>query len=466
MREVPVCATALEPYRRALGRERAERMCRTLETLASGLGSARIWNINSTAAGGGVAELLSTLAPVARAVGLDVRWLVIDGDAEFFAIAKRLCLRLYGIRGDDGALDGAAREHFLRTTAVNTGQLGDRILPGDVVIIHDPQPAGLIEAVRQAGATVIWRCHIGSDQQNQHTAEGWSFLRPWVEQADATVFSTPGHVPAWAPRPSVIQPSIDPCGPRNMPLSPQAAAAVLGGTGILAGSNVGPVTVPTKACGTVVRQRATVIREGPPPSPLTPMVVQVSRWDRLKDMTGVMRAFARAGGAGYLTLAGPQADGVADDPEAAEILDACRREWADLPAEHRRRIQLVCLPMSDITQNAVMVNALQRHAAVVVQKSLAEGFGLTVTEAMWKARPLLASAVGGIKDQVTAGEHGLLLADPCDLAAAADGIRRLLADRGLAARLGASARRRAADQFLLDRHLLEGARLIEDITGR
>jgi trehalose synthase len=196
-----------------------------------------------------------------------------------------------------------------------------------------------------------------------------------------------------------------------------------------------------------------------------PMVVQLSRWDRLKDMTGVLEAFVAADVPdSYLTLAGPEVDQVADDPEAAAQFEECRRAWSRLAPAERARVQLLCLPMADSRENAVVVNALQRHATVVLQKSLAEGFGLTATEAMWKGPPVLASATGGLREQITDGESGLLVDDPTDIETVAAGIRRLLGDPQLAAALGAGARARVGQRFLSDRHLLAWAELIENIA--
>jgi trehalose synthase len=184
----------------------------------------------------------------------------------------------------------------------------------------------------------------------------------------------------------------------------------------------------------------------------------VSRWDRLKDMGGVMAGFVRAvdedGSAeAHLVLAGPEVTGVSDDPEGAEVLAECREQWRHLPQQLRRRVHLASLPMDDSDENAIVVNALQRHAAVVVQKSLVEGFGLTVTEPMWKGRAVVASRVGGIQDQITHEKDGLLLDDPSDVDAFATLLRRVLADEGLAARLGAAAHARVLGDFLGDRHL-------------
>jgi trehalose synthase len=196
--------------------------------------------------------------------------------------------------------------------------------------------------------------------------------------------------------------------------------------------------------------------------------VQISRWDRMKDMAGVMSGFVqhvdRSLGA-HLILCGPAVAGVADDPEGAEVLDECVGLWRDLPHATRSRVHLACIPMSDPDENAAVVNALQRHASVVVQKSLAEGFGLTVAEAMWKERPVVASAVGGIVDQIEDGTHGLLVDDPRDLRAFGVAVESLLRDSAEAARLAQNARRRVIDQFLGDRHLEQYGALFEQLAG-
>jgi trehalose synthase len=194
----------------------------------------------------------------------------------------------------------------------------------------------------------------------------------------------------------------------------------------------------------------------------------VSRWDRLKDMAGVLTGFSRAlahlPDDVHLLLVGPEASGVSDDPEGAQVLAECRELQRVLDPSQRERIHLVELPMDDVDENAHIVNALQRHASVIVQKSLVEGFGLTVTEAMWKARPIVASAIGGIQDQITDGEQGLLLQDPRDLTSFAAAVIRLVNDAEESARLGKAAQQRVQDRFLGNRHLEQYVDLFETLA--
>jgi trehalose synthase len=253
-------------------------------------------------------------------------------------------------------------------------------------------------------------------------------------------------------------------------MSPRNVRLALGYVGLLAGSE-GPPPVPfSRRDGSPGRisHRVDLVQLGPAVPPDAPLVLQASRWDSMKDMAGVMEGFAEhvdpSLGA-HLILAGPTVMGVTDDPEAAEILDDCTARWRALPHSVRSRIHLACVPMHDPDEAAAIVNALQRQASVVVQKSLAEGFGLTVAEAMWKQRAVVGSAVGGICDQIVDGEHGLLIDDPGDLAAFGAAVDRLLRDPHEAERLGRNARRRAIEEFLGDRHLAQYARVFEKLPS-
>ena len=301
-------------------------------------------------------------------------------------------------------------------------ELLGRIRPGDVALLHDPQTAGLAEPLARAGARVVWRCHIGVDWENDATRAGWDFLRPHLTSAEGYVFSRREYVPAWLPdeKVSIIPPSIDPFSPKNQDLDAATVRAILATLGVLDGAAPQVPARFVRRDGDIdtVTRSAVITGEGRP-GPDDPVLLQVSRWDRLKDMTGVMRGFADhvvPGGDGYLMLAGPAVTEVADDPEGAAVYGECLLQWHDLPPAARARILLVTLPLDDIDENAAMVNALQRHATVIAQKSLAEGFGLTVSEGMWKGRPVIGSAVGGIIDQIADGT-GILLPDPADLKA-------------------------------------------------
>jgi trehalose synthase len=428
-----------------------------------------VWNVSSTAAGGGVAEMLHRFVRYAKGAGVDCRWVVIDGTPDFFAVTKRLHNRLHGEPGDDGALGDAERDVMRGVTESNAEPLFRRLKPADVVVVHDPQPVGLVPALHERGITVIWRCHVGTETTNECTDQAWNFLRPWVEKADAVVFSRAAYVPAWVPddRSRVIPPAIDPLSAKNQPLEDDNVLAILGRAGILDHGGTGTSFVDEKDRRRDVEIEADVLRKGAPLSPDIPLLVQVSRWDRLKDMNGVLRAFVD-GAVGvdtgaHLLLVGPDVAGVTDDPEGKQILQECTELWENLPAETRTTASLVSLPMADLEQNAAVVNALQRHAAVVAQKSLREGFGLTVSEAMWKGTPVVGSAVGGIQDQVREGVDGLLIADPHDLGAFGAAARALLDDSARARRMGEAAHERVRDNFLADRDLGQWIALFVDL---
>jgi trehalose synthase len=196
-----------------------------------------------------------------------------------------------------------------------------------------------------------------------------------------------------------------------------------------------------------------------------PLVTQVSRWDRLKDPRGVMRCFVEnvEDDEAHLLLAGPSVAAVSDDPEGAEVLAEVEGYRNELDPVVRRRVHLATLPMDDVQENAAIVNAIQRRSDIVVQKSLAEGFGLTVAEAMWKARPVVATKAGGIQDQIVDGESGVLLDDPLDLETAGDALGQLLGDPDYRTELGEAARRRVEDQFLGTRSLIQYAQLLGDL---
>jgi len=476
VREIAVVPVALDRLGTLLPPERAERLASSAARARSELGDRTVWHVNSTASGGGVAELLHTLLAYGNGAGVVNRWLVLDADRDFFTITKRLHNLLHGQPGDGGPLAGAEREHYRAVLADNAATLKARVSPRDIVVLHDPQTAGLVRDARTY-SRVVWRCHVGRDTRNESTDIGWEFLRDFIADADAFVFSRAAYAPEWLDpaRVWVIPPSIDPFSAKNVGLAPAVARSMLARAGILdhalegdsAGRGVqrdGAEGLPSGRLGT---EAASLI--GAPLSAGDRFVLQVSRWDTLKDMAGVMTAFGLLVGEGlddvHLVLAGPQTSGVSDDPEQAQVLAECERLWHELPARTRDRIHLATLPMRDVQENALIVNALQRLAAVVVQKSLVEGFGLTVTEAMWKGRPVVASRVGGIQDQITHGVDGLLIDDPYDLPALAETLRTVLVDAPMGERLGRAARARVMDEYVGDRHLERYADLLVTLVA-
>ncbi len=474
VREVKLDSEPLDRLEELLAPDRGERLRQTAAWGQELLSGRTLWHVNATATGGGVAEMLQALLSYTLDAGVDSRWLVLQGAPEFFTVTKRIHNLLHGVPGDGGDLGGVERELYERVLARDTDNLLDTVKPNDVVVLHDPQTAGMVPALRRAGVTVIWRCHVGKDDSNECTDRAWGFLRPYIEHADGLIFSRHAYVPAWADDELVriIPPSIDPYSAKNVDMTPADVAAVLTRTGLVDAhdGHGGSFRYQRRSGGTgEVREFEGLIHGDQVVPDDARVVLQVSRWDRLKDMEGVLRAFADHLGEmpedAHLMLVGPDVSGVSDDPEGAEVFAACQSIWAEQDGETRARIHLCSLPMDDVDENARIVNALQRHAAVVVQKSIVEGFGLTVTEPMWKGRPVVATRVGGIQDQIEDGECGLLLDDPHDLDAFAWLLARLLTDPEGAERLGAAARERVRDRYLGDHALVRYADLLRSLLG-
>jgi trehalose synthase len=424
-----------------------------------------VWHISSTLRGGGVAEMLRALLPYVRGAGVDTRWVVLRERAEFFELTKRLHNNLHGDRGDGGPLGADERDLYERTLAASARHLSPLLQEGDVVFLHDPQTVGLVPAVKEAGARVVWRCHIGADHADEFARRAWGFLTPYASAADACVFSRRAYL--WETldeeRAWVMAPCIDPFSPKNQDLERATVEDIVRMIGL---AGPAPSLAPTfvRADGTPARveRRAAVIQETPLPDEAV-VVAQLSRWDRLKDHIGLLRCFQRHLSTDermHLLLAGPWTAAVADDPEGDAVWRSVGRAWRDLPAEDRHRMHLVSLPMDDLDENAAMVNALQRRADIVVQKSLAEGFGLTVAEAMWKRRPVIGTRVGGIQDQIEHEVSGLLIDDPHDLEALAQAIRFLADSPERAGEIGEQARRRVFERFLAANRLVEYVELI------
>jgi trehalose synthase len=466
---VPVGALNLERFESVLPPGDYERFLRTVQRGREAFDGRVVWNVNSTAQGGGVAEMLVSLLAYARGAGIDTRWVVIGGNEEFFVLTKRIHNFLHGASGDGGCLDDDARRVFDDVTERNAAEFRELVKPEDVVIIHDPQPAGLIPAIRDIGCPTIWRCHVGLDQPHPLARQAWEFLIPYVRDADGYVFSRAAF--AWEgldKEVTIIPPSIDAFSPKNQELDREQMLSILTAVGLNERSDDSAAAPPTfthldGSPGRVDRRAQRWERRQLRASDR--VVVQVSRWDALKDPIGVIRGFAAHVAPvvpdAHLVYAGPAVESVTDDPEGGQVLAQAIAEYEAMPEDVAERVHLVALPMDDVEENAAIVNALQRRADVVVQKSLAEGFGLTVAEAMWKARPVVASRIGGIQDQIVHNETGILLDDPLDLAAYGAAVCSLLDDPARAEVLGREAKESVRHGFLGTRTLTQAIELYE-----
>ncbi len=399
LHDVEVVPLATERFAAVLDPGAYAELLETRERAGALLAGRTVWCVSSTETGGGVAEMLRSLLAYTRGAGVDSRWCVVRAPAAFFVDTKQIHNWLHGAPLGDGHPGAALRDRYASVTAAAGALLARRVRAADVVILHDPQTLGMARALAETGARVVWRVHIGVDRPNAAVRAAWDLLRPHLAFVDACVFSRERFV--WSGlegRPvAIVPPSIDVFSAKNQELDAASVAAILQAAGIVAdgGGAPGAFLREDGAPGRVVR-RARMVQDAPLRLDHR-VVTQVSRWDRLKDPVGVLVGFAAhvgETGDAHLLLVGPDVEGVRDDPEGAAALAEVTAAWRGLPAAARARIHVASLPMADAEENGAIVNAIQRHAAVVVQKSLAEGFGLTVTEAAWKGRPIVASGVG------------------------------------------------------------------------
>ena len=463
VRQVRDESSPLERLALLLEPDRAERLRAYAESARRVLGDRTVWTVNAAASGDDVAELLFGLLADGPSSVIDTRSVVLDGDPAFSRIAKRMHNFLRGSVGDAGRLDDPERQHYEAVLATNLARMAEQVRPGDLVLLHDAPTAGLAPGLRDLGAQVIWLSHMATGMANRVTETGWSFLRPYVEAADAVIFPRAGCAPRWLNpyRTFAIPPSLDPLGPKNCDLTSEQVEATLRAAGIIAG-NFGDrfrdFTRRDGSPGRVRRHSGVTMSDELLPAGER-YVLQLGRWDRLEDAAGVLAGFASTLSSMpndvHLVLAGPRPELVSDDPESAHVAQECVGAWQQLPAYALRRIHICWLPTDDPDEYAHIVNALQRHADLVVNKSVAEGFGLTVAESMWKGRAVLASRVGGIPDQIVDCESGVLLDDPLDLESFGAAVSTLMRDPGLCRRLGIAARETVRDRYLGDRPLVQ-----------
>jgi trehalose synthase len=385
----------INDYRAIVGDDEVDELC----ILADRLKGKSVQNINSTAVGGGVAEILSRMIPLLRDLGVDASWDVIKGDERFFAITKKIHNALHGLGVDISQSD---LDYFQEVNRQNC-ELMD--LFGDIVFIHDPQPIGLVARREHRESKWIWRCHIDISDPQEATM---NFLRDYINKYDAAVFSAPifGRSDL-SIKQILISPSIDPLSEKNRALPPETIDSIV--------------------------DRYDLDRD-------RPIVTQISRFDYLKDPMGVIEVYKKVKTHidCQLVLAG---GGATDDPEGPRILDQIKSV-----AEMDPDIHVIYLPPS----SDIEINALQRASTVILQKSLREGFGLTVSEALWKAKPVIASAVGGIPLQIAHKHSGILT---CSVAGTAHYLKELLSDPEYAIKLGENGREHVKNNFLITRHI-------------
>lgn len=390
----------LEAYAAVAGRDAIFQ----LEQLTKPLRGMKVVHVNSTKVGGGVAEILEKLVPLSNELGLDARWEVIRGNQEFYQCTKTMH---NGLQGLAAPLTQSLLAAYEETNRDNAEQLRPLLEEADIVFIHDPQPAPLLQFCPGRRGRWVWRCHIDASRPYRPI---WRYLRQQVAAYDASVFSLPDFAQALPHPEYIIPPSIDPLSEKNIDLPMQEIEEV--------------------------RQRFQL-------DPERPLLVQVSRFDRFKDPVGVIEAhrLARKFAPGLqLVLVGGSAD---DDPEGDAVLKEVRTAAGD-----DQNIKVLELP-PDAHRT---INALQRAADIVIQKSTREGFGLTVTEGMWKGKPVIGGDTGGIRLQVVNYHTGFLVNTP---EGAALRIRYLLSRRDLMAEMGEKGHRFVRENFLLTRHLRE-----------
>ncbi len=398
----PFKLTTVEDYEPLIGAESVERLLKKIEALRD----LHLVNINSTYYGGGVAELLSSLTLLMNASGIRTGWRVIEGRPDFFSVTKKMHNAL---QGADIQLTDLKLKIYEEVVFENAARLH---LDHDIVIVHDPQPLPLIQHFRKKSPWV-WRCHVDMSQPHPDV---WDYLAPLVERYDAVVLSLPEYAQKLGTPQRFIMPAINPFSTTNKHL-----------TDAEIDERLQHYNIPTDL----------------------PLVVQVSRFDKWKDPQGVIDAFniARRQVDCTLVLVGNVAT---DDPEGQDV-------FASLCRCASERIRILSV------QDSALVNALQRRAAVVLQKSIREGFGLTVTEAMWKGAAVIGGNVGGIKYQIKNGVNGFLVNNVEEAAAR---IVELLKDKGLRERLGNNARDSVRHNFLMTRLMEDWLDLIGAFEAR
>ncbi|WP_458189924.1 glycosyltransferase [Haladaptatus sp. NG-WS-4] len=410
-------------------RESVRRMREAVTDDVDSLDGRTVWMVNSTASGGGVAEMLPKLVGIARSLGVDAEWAVIEADdPTFFEFTKEIHNLLHGT--GDPEIAAKDRDVYERISRSVADSLAELLAPEDLLVVHDPQPlaAGAM-ATEVVDIPAVWRCHIGSEKQTPQSRTAWKFLEPWIDHYEHTVFSLPAYVPSFLEeRSTIIPPAIDPYSAKNQRLKPQQIASVLANAALVDTDH------PTEPFDQQARRLQTdgTFAKATEPADIgllfRPVVCQISRWDALKGFVPLLQGFARLKREARseptsrseahrrriddarLVLAGPDPSSVDDDPEGRAALEAIEEAWHDLDPAIRADVAVVVMP-EDQHESALVINALQRSATIVAQNSIREGFGLTVTESMWKRAVMVGADTGGIGAQIRDGRDGRLIPD-------------------------------------------------------
>ena len=398
----------------------------------------RLVHVNATAVGGGVAELLAGLTRAQLKVGFNAGWAVISGTDDFYAVTKYLHHLLHEQAAPDRLVEPATAITYRRTLASQSDWFANALGPQDVVVLHDVQTLGLAPAVARTGALVVWHCHVGTEKTDRSGRDAFAtvFARE-LDAVDTVVTTLLGSVPSGIDPSDVVVscPAVDPSAPKNAPMTSAEVAEVLDGLGLTVGGR-------TSADAHV--EQETLLPSG------ARVVAQVSRWDPLKDMVGAVRLISHLPDDVHLVLVGTEPAEIPDDPEGLAVLAEVRRVVAGLARHDRCRVHLIKTSTTANLGGALIVNAVQRRADVVLQKSREEGFGLSLTEAMVKGRPVVATGVGGMRLQIRDGENGLLV-DPGNDESMLRAVLRLLDDPELCQRLGRAARESATAAYTMPR---------------
>jgi trehalose synthase len=428
-----------------------------------------VWMVNSTEAGGGVAEMLPRMVSMLREMGINTQWVVAGTEeTSFFDLTKRIHNMVHGM-GDPDSLTDQDQALYARVSRECADEMKGHLGPRDILVIHDPQPCGMGALIKkETGLTSIWRCHIGYDGRVPATSAVWRFLEPHAGVYDHAIFSAPEYIPNFlAGRASIIHPALDPLGHKNRDLSPHKLMGILCNAG-LAVEHAPVLTFPFKH--RVQRllpdgRWTPALDSGDLGLPYRPVITQISRWDRLKGYAPLLEAFVklklqqpndkvskrhrRRLSLLRLILAGPDPSAVEDDPEGKEVLEELSQKYLELDPPLQRNVLLLALPMVSRKENALMVNALQRCATVVVQNSVREGFGLTATEAMWKRTPVVGTHACGLRQQIRDGLDGRLVPDANDAEGVAQVLDELLSNQAERDLLALNGQRRVNKDFLI-----------------